>query len=327
MGERTLRLALFADSALPSSVRLLAGTLKAAGARRDVEVAAIVDTATEPASRLRLPRSLAGSGLRTLCNLTPASEPITPPLLATCASLARRRRIPVLAPRSRGINDEGFVESLRRLEPDATLTLMVGQIFRAPLLSACRAPINYHDALLPDYRGVGATGWSIYEQAPRSGFSFHRMIAAVDRGPVLQQGWIEVEPGATATALERAKVRLACSQLDSLFDRLRASAGDPPQPGGEGSYFDRAALRAIRTVEEPRELTFAELQRRLRAFEVLDLTLAGTVWGTTALRPARRRQRRLAFETHDGMWVEPSRLLHLPPLVYRSVRPVYALVR
>ena len=55
-----------------------------------------------------------------------------------------------------------FRRDRAEIAPDASLALMVGQIFRGPLLDACRRPINFHDGLLPNYRGVAATGWSVY---------------------------------------------------------------------------------------------------------------------------------------------------------------------
>ena len=201
---------------------------------------------------------------------------------------------------------------------------MVGQIFRSPLLAACKVPINYHNGLLPQYQGVAATGWSIYEGAPRSGFSFHRMTEAVDRGPILLQGAVPLGPKAAAGPIERAKTRLACSELDSLFDVLISGAGSALPPDGPHSSFSRAALRAIRAVEDPEKLTLDELELRLRAFETIGLTLAGRCWNTTALRRIgrRRRDRRLAFMTADGIWVEPSRFGHLPSVVYRALRSI-----
>jgi hypothetical protein len=310
---------------MASSVTMLAAGLKIAAARDDLEIVAIVDTARQPPSPLRLPRALAGSGIRGVCNLNTAAEPEDKPLLATCASLARRWHVPLLAPRERGVNDPSFLEAVRRLKPDATIALMIAQIFRSPLLGVCRTPVNYHNGLLPQYQGVAATGWSIYEGAPRSGFSFHLMTGEVDRGPILLQGAVPVGAQASAAPVERAKTQMACSELDSLFDLLISPAENTVQPDRPSSSFSRADLRAIQTVEEPKQLSFDELQLRLRAFEAIDLTLAGRRWSTTALRRIGRRprNRQLAFTTADGIWAEPSRLLHLPPVVYRSLRSVH----
>lgn len=328
MGGGPLRLVPFVDPDQPSSVALLAAILKTAAARPDIEVVAIVDAAyaAPSASPLRVPRALARWGALRAFNLNTRAEPSVPVALSTCASLARRRRIPVLAPRRRGVNDQGFVGELAALEPDAAIGLMVGQIFRAPLLAACGMPINYHDGALPDYRGVAATSWSIYERASRSGFSFHVMTEDVDRGPILLQGAVTLGPRAALWPVERAKTRLASSQLDRLFDLLASGAGSTRGQVGPGSSFSRADLLAIRTVEAPSALTVEELELRLRAFETLELTLSGEPTNATALRRIGRRprSRRLAFTSADGVWLEPSRIGHLPPGVRRawtSLRP------
>lgn len=320
MSRSALRLVLFADPELASSMGLLAASLKTAAEREDVEIAAVVDTALKPGSLLRLPRALAAWGVRGLFNPGDAIDPARQPLLASCSSLARRRRIPLLTPRQTGVNDPSFVEAIRRLQPDATIALMVTQIFRSPLLDACAVPVNYHDGLLPHYRGVAATGWSIYQGASRSGFSFHRMIESVDRGPIVLQDSVPVGPDSTAAQVLNAKTRLAGTRLNSLFDALVRS-GESIEQSEAGSSFSRADLRAIRTVEQPEQLSIDELELRLRSFATVDLTLAGRPWITTALRRIRRRphNRRLAFTTADGVRVEPSRVRHLPPTVYAAL--------
>jgi Formyl transferase len=325
MGEHPLRLVVFVDPNLAASVAMLAGCLRTAAARQDIEVVAIVDTARQPASPLRLPRALAGWTLREICNLNTGARPEHPPLFTSCDSLARRRRVRVLRPRDRGVNDPDFIATIERLRPDATIALMVSAIFRSPLLAACRLPLNYHNALLPRYRGVGATGWSIYEGDAESGFSFHQMIEQVDGGPILLQGSLPIGPRASAAPLERAKTALASSRLNELFDRLVGGSTGATEQHGPGSSYNRAALREIRTVARPQELTLAELELRLRAFETLELTLdGGSSWSTTALRRARPRARKnpLAFTTADGVPVQASRLNHLPPALYRPLRPI-----
>jgi Formyl transferase len=322
VGSRALRLVAFVDPDQTSSVTLLSSIVKLAAAREDLDVVAIVDAAFQPppSSPLRVPRTLLRWGVRRAFNLTTASHPSGPAFLASCSSLARRHRIPLLAPRERGVNDPRFVEQLRALGADATIGLMVGQIFRAPLLDACKLPLNYHDGVLPRYRGVAATAWSIYERADESGFTFHVMTEEVDGGPVLLEGAVPLAPEAALWPTERAKTRLACSQLSSLFDLLLAGSGSASTQGGRGRSFSRADVRAIRAVEQPGAITVQELELRLRAFESLELTLAGRDWTTTALRKVGRRARnhRLAFTSADGVRLEPSRIAYLPPAVSRA---------
>jgi methionyl-tRNA formyltransferase len=256
-------------------------------------------------------------------NVNTPAEPLDAPPRASVTSLARRRRIPVLAPRAAGVNDPSLVEAVARLQPDVALTLMVSQMFRAPLLAACRIPVNYHPGLLPDYRGVDPTGWSIYRGEPSSGFSFHLMSEQVDRGRILLQGSVALAPTSVAAPVEREKTRVARSRLNELFDLLAAPLAGASGQDRPGSSFSRADGAAIREIDEPERLSLAELELRLRAFEIVDLALAGRRWRTTALRRVGRRARgrRLAFTTADGVTVEPSRVLHLPPLAYRALLP------
>lgn len=319
MADRQLRLVLFADSDDAISIALLARCLKVANERSDVTVAAIVETAIRARAPLELLARRAVRGAGSITGLTELTWPPMLPLFSTCASLARVRRIPVLAPRQRRINDPRFVDAIRRLRPDAALSLMVAQIFRAPLLEACRVAVNYHNSLLPNYRGVSATGWSIYEKAGVSGFTFHLMTEDVDGGPILTQGSVPLHERSTAPAVELAKTRRAAAQMDSVFALLHAPFEAASEQRGPGSAFTRADMHRIRTIEQPQMLSLPELELRLRAFERLDLPLAGRWWSVTALRRIARRARNpdLAFRTADDAWVEPARIRHLPPIAYR----------
>ncbi|HSR98436.1 MAG TPA: formyltransferase family protein [Kofleriaceae bacterium] len=314
----------FVDPNMANSMELLAGHLQGAAERDDVEVVAIVDTAPEPPPRLELARSLAVRAVHFTCNPIDGAGKTLRPLFSTCAALARRWRVPLLAPRERGINDPEFVETVRRLRPDVGISLMVAQIFRAPLLDACAVPLNYHPGLLPHYRGIAATGWSIYKSERESGFTFHRMVEQVDRGPILLQGTVPLGPRSIAAQTERAKTKAARARLAEWFDILAAREFAGVEQT-DGSTFTRVDERAIRTVEHPEQLSLDELDLRLRAFEYIYLTLAGQDWAATALRRLgrSRRDRRLAFTTADGVAVRVSRLRHVPPMMYRALKPLY----
>jgi hypothetical protein len=230
----------------------------------------------------------------------------------------------VLAPRGLGINDPRFVETIAELKADAGISLMVAQIFRAPLLNAVAMPLNYHPGQLPHYRGIAATGWSIYNGESESGFSFHRMVEQVDRGPILLQGAVPLGPRSGSAQTERAKSKAASSQLHAWFDVL--SSGDcagVEQAGGSG--YTRADERAIRTIAQPSELTLHELELRLRSFEWLYLMLAGRYRPVTALRRTGRlrHNHELSFRTADDIAVEVSRLMYLPPVLHRALGPLY----
>ncbi len=318
------RLLLFADPRSATSTVLLGAALRARR-RTGVEVVGIVDAANRPTRRTQLPRALLARLARRV------SEPRgrfldlnRQPLLVTVGALARRHRVSVVTPPARDVNDPAFVQRVgRELRPDGALALVVAQIFEPPLLAACGAPANYHNGLLPAYRGVAATAWSVYHGAPRSGFSYHRMSERVDQGPVLVQGAVDVQPDATVATVEEAKTRVAARSMDAALDLLVEGHPGAPQEG-ESSTFTRADMTAVRDVGDPSRLTWNELLRRLRAFELIDLELDGRRWEVSTLRRAvgRPRHPALAFTTLDGVRAEPSRFVHLPLALYRAYGPL-----
>ena len=298
-------------------MKLLPWAAEAAAAHSGIELAGIVDAAYR-SSRLMLPRTAAGAAARRAFNprgLVRISD--RPPLLTTCGGVARRHRVPLLRSGAPGVNDPIFIDALAALRPDSALVLMVGQVFEPPLLSTCGAAANYHDGLLPAYRGVGATSWSVYRQEPQSGFSFNLLNEGIDAGPVLLQGSVDVRPGETTGQVERAKTQAARTHLKDVLALLLEGASGRQQRG-DSSLFTRADLAAARAVGDSSKIEWNELRRRLRAFEEVQLGIDGEKLPVTAVRRGPRGPGKgLVFATADGVLAAPTRIKHMPPLLYR----------
>ncbi len=119
-----------------------------------------------------------------------------------------------------------------------------------------------------------------------------------------------------------AKTRLAASRMEEALALI--VAGDPGEPQrGEATTFTSAQRAAIRRVGDPSSLTWDELERRLRAFELIELELAGSMWEVTALRRIddARAERGLEFTTADGVRAAPHRFVHLPLAVVPRLPP------
>ena len=325
MKGASFRLLLFGDSRSATSVALAGGALRAAATYPGVNVVAVVDVAHEPPPPLRLPRAVAAELGRHVFEPRSAAPGLRRELpAASLRRLARHHGVPVVRPAGGTVNDAAFVQRVREeLRPDGALAVMVAQVFGRELLAACRASANYHDGLLPAYRGIAATAWSVYRGESRSGFTFHRMTAGVDEGPVLLEDTVEVPPAAISGQVQRAKTRLARTRMADAVARL--ADGDPGRAQeGPSSTFTRADALAIARVPDPTGLTWDDLQRRVRAFEMLRCELEGATWPVTGLRrvTSDSRHRPLAFTTADGVRAEPSRFVHLPLPLYRAYRAV-----
>ncbi|HJQ99774.1 MAG TPA: formyltransferase family protein [Candidatus Polarisedimenticolaceae bacterium] len=231
------------------------------------------------------------------------------------ARLERERGIPLLVPDGGDPNDPRFVAQVsRELRPHVALSFECLSLFRGPLLSVFEQAVNYHSGLIPRYRGVMATSFSVFAGETESGFTFHRMTERVDDGPILAQGSVPVA-GATAADVELRKLDRAIASLPRVLDAIVANEPGVPPVGRERPFRVHDWMALIR-VEHPEYTTAAHLRQRIRAFGVVNLTIEGLEHPVTRLRPARPGQAG-AFVTADGQLLAPDRFAGLPRLLYR----------
>ena len=320
------RLVVFADPRSPISAVLTATALRAARSRPEIAVVAVCDAApqTVPSLARGALETLAATVLERLFD--PTARGFRPPaLLGSLRWSAWRHGVPFVVPQHRDVNDSRFVGRLRdELRPTMALSLACLQIFHPALLAQFEVAVNYHNALLPAYRGLSATGWSLYHGEPRTGYAFHHMTAGVDEGPTLLSGSLPVPPDARLAEAEAAKTASAAARLGELLDLMVSRVAGTPQ-SGTPSYFGRQACRAMICIETPETETFAELQRRLRAFGVLVVRVAGELYEVTRLVPSSAGGA-VSFRTADGVAVQATRFLSLPLHLYRLVRRIRGIV-
>lgn len=92
------------------------------------------------------------------------------------------------------INNEVYVEKLRRLSPDV-VAVCGASILRKPILDvAPMGTINLHGGLAQWYRGVWTTLWAVYNEEPQYvGATVHYVSGGIDDGNIIHQGRPEIE--------------------------------------------------------------------------------------------------------------------------------------
>ena len=135
------------------------------------------------------------------------------------AAWARRQGVPVRLHRRLG--DREAAESMRALAPD--LVLLTGaDIVPATLLAIPRlGTLNSHYGLMPRYRGMNATEWSIYNDDP-VGVSVHFVTPGIDTGDVVAEERIEILPGDDLERLRLRHQRAAARLLDGAVESIAA---------------------------------------------------------------------------------------------------------
>ncbi len=134
---------------------------------------------------------------------------------------ALRLGLPVYQPAR--VREEGFVQTLRELEPDVIVVVAFGQIIPESILSlAPLGCINVHASLLPGYRGAAPIQWAVINGEEKSGVTIMRMDAGLDTGDMISRVEVplseEETGGSLFDKLSQAGARLLVETLPTLAD-------------------------------------------------------------------------------------------------------------
>jgi methionyl-tRNA formyltransferase len=165
--------------------------------------------------------------------------------LDSVEELARAHDVPVIA----------------KLRPDAELTarvrdadadMMVAcnwrtwippEIFNAPRLGT----LNVHDSLLPSYAGFAPLNWALINGETEVGITAHVMTAQLDRGDIVRQVRVAVEPRDTAVDLFHKTLPLFGPITLAGLDDLEHGTGERiRQDLREASFFHKRSLEDSR---------------------------------------------------------------------------------
>ncbi len=165
----------------------------------------------------------------------------------TLAGWARERGLAVMLQRRLGDADAHL--ALRTFGPDL-LVLTGADIVPVPLLEIPRrGAINPHYGLLPRYRGMNVTEWSIYHDDP-VGVSIHDVEPGIDTGGVRATERVAATPGDDLARLRERHQEAAGRLLLDTVERI--AAGDSratPQRLDEGRQYFRMHPRLRAVVE------------------------------------------------------------------------------
>ncbi len=159
------------------------------------------------------------------------------------AIFGRERSIPTLQPES--AKDPGFLDSIRRLQPDVIVTAAYGQILTDEFLKIPKiATINIHPSLLPAYRGATPIPAALMDGLKTTGVTILFTVKQLDAGNIILQKTFEISPNETALALTQ---RLFSESGPMLLEVLSLLSKNP---GFKGSPQDTAAATFCRKISK-----------------------------------------------------------------------------
>jgi methionyl-tRNA formyltransferase len=236
----------------------------------------------------------------------------------TIYDICKKYNIRCIVPQNYNINDESFIETVKSYDPDFGLAIGCPQIFREKLLGSFKYyVVNYHNSLLPKYRGLYATAWSIYFGEEITGFSYHIVNEKIDDGNILIQDYIKVDQNLPVLEHEVLKTFKASEQLERLIDLMECKNTGYPQVG-EPSYYGSKELKEITTITDPTLLTSDELKKRIYCFSVLNIKLMNNFYPITKffISSDFNKKFKFYFRSSDGIYFYPIRFNYLPKWLY-----------
>jgi len=131
------------------------------------------------------------------------------------------------------INDPKTSETIRRSGAELALCLGATRLDDHVFEAAPRGMLNVHHELLPEYRGAQSVIWSLFDGKRTTGYTIHRVEAAIDGGAILDR---QVRP-------IRFEETLASTVAATYADLLAHSAERLAEIIADFERFDAAATR------------------------------------------------------------------------------------
>ena len=150
---------------------------------------------------------------------------------------------------------------LRAFDADLLISIRFGQIFKAEAIAQPRIGIiNLHSGLLPEYKGVMASFWSLLNEEPRLGTTLHWITdKKIDSGALISTRSQPVRSSDTYREQVLSLYRPGAEQICEAVDQLQSLASTKGDDLPSGAYYsfpttddiDRFEERGWRLFEDP----------------------------------------------------------------------------
>jgi methionyl-tRNA formyltransferase len=157
--------------------------------------------------------------------------------MSAVKSRALELNLPILQP-VRVRKDPEFLQTLRRIAPDAVVVAAFGQILPQEVLDVPRLGcVNVHASLLPKYRGAAPIQWAVINGDRETGVTTMLMDAGLDTGDILEQKIVPLDPKETGGSLFDRLAGAGAELIVSTLDKLEKGLVTPvPQDESQATH-------------------------------------------------------------------------------------------
>ncbi len=147
------------------------------------------------------------------------------------------------------VNTDEFRRHLRDLGIELIVSISGTQLYRKPLLEQTpNGIINCHGALLPRYRGLMPSFWTLANDEKQGGVSVHFVDEKLDNGPIIVQKSYRIHHHDT---LENIMARSKDLAAEAIIEAVHLiEAGDPPLLANDATQATNFSLPKRGDVEQ-----------------------------------------------------------------------------
>lgn len=147
------------------------------------------------------------------------------------------------------VNTDEYVSYARSLSPDTLVSVAATQKFESELLMVPeKYGLNVHSSLLPEYRGVSPSFWTLLNDEEETGITVHRMADEIDTGEIVRQRPVPIRDDDTLHALNTRVAEQGSEVLLQALEEIRRGdeSLEPIEPD-QGSYYSMPTREDVQT--------------------------------------------------------------------------------
>lgn len=144
---------------------------------------------------------------------------------------------------STSVNSPEVVERLTEDAPDFIFSINNFQILKPSLLSIPKmGAINFHNGPIPEYRGVNAPSWAIWNDEDSHGVSWHYMESKVDLGDIAAEERFTLGGDETALSLTLRCIDVGVRLFKSRLSQILAGERTTISECAQARYYSKRDL-------------------------------------------------------------------------------------
>jgi folate-dependent phosphoribosylglycinamide formyltransferase PurN len=203
----------------------------------------------------------------------------------------------------KSINEKKFVERIKKENYKYAFSFCCNQIFKKRLISAFSKVINYHSSILPKYKGLNSTLWSIFYNEKYTGFSYHYIDSKIDNGNIIFQKKFMINYNHSYKRIEIFKTLLAKNSMQKVLSLILLNFSGTKQKS-EGNYYGKNDIKKL--------ITFREIININKIKKIIN------IWGNIIFIKKNKKY----FVTKISNSGQILRISHYPVFIYKILKSI-----